>query len=89
MTVMHPLTLRSKQNFSQNDRSLNRNINYNIKDPAKRGLFFLFCYVIICHISSLITGQDMQRGPPLPLESSDREIVLTSMPFLSRRSLVT
>ena len=39
--------------------------------------------------SSLLTGQDIHLGPPLPLESSALGIVNTFTPFLSSRSLVT
>ena len=39
--------------------------------------------------SSRLTGQDMQRGPPRPRDSSADGMEMTSMPFLSSSSLVT
>ena len=35
--------------------------------------------------SSRLTGQDIQRGPPRPRESSADGMVMTSMPFLSKQ----
>ena len=54
----------------------------------------LFCHFVISFIlvdykSSLLTGQDMHLGPPLPLDNSADGIDRTLMPFLSKRSLVT
>ena len=50
---------------------------------------FFFFHFFIHYKSSLFTGHDIQRGPPLPLESSDDGIVSTLTPFLSSRSFVT